>query len=86
MFGTLVCSATFNKIVSFYLKSLNVHLDLWRNVILSFYYHVFNRYFKGPELLVDLEDYDYSLDMWSLGCMFAGMVSTVIFLQTFNSE
>ncbi|KAD1885336.1 hypothetical protein E3N88_42163 [Mikania micrantha] len=33
-----------------------------------------NRYFKGPELLVDLQDYDYSLDMWSLGCMFAGMI------------
>lgn len=32
------------------------------------------RYFKGPELLVDLQDYDYSLDMWSLGCMFAAMV------------
>ncbi len=36
--------------------------------------HVEGRYFKGPELLVDLQDYDYSLDMWSLGCMFAGMV------------
>jgi casein kinase II subunit alpha len=35
---------------------------------------VASRYFKGPELLVDLQDYDYSLDMWSLGCMFAGMV------------
>lgn len=35
---------------------------------------LFLRYFKGPELLVDLQDYDYSLDMWSLGCMFAGMV------------
>lgn len=23
---------------------------------------------------MDLQDYDYSLDMWSLGCMFAGMV------------
>ncbi|KAH7852060.1 hypothetical protein Vadar_020087 [Vaccinium darrowii] len=32
------------------------------------------RYFKGPELLVDLQDYDYSLDLWSLGCMFAGMI------------
>ncbi|GJT37914.1 CID domain-containing protein [Tanacetum coccineum] len=29
---------------------------------------------KGPELLVVLQDYDYSLDMWSLGCMFAGMI------------
>ncbi|KAI5417926.1 Casein kinase II subunit alpha-4, partial [Lathyrus oleraceus] len=35
---------------------------------------VASRYFKGPELLVDLQDYDYSLDLWSLGCMFAGII------------
>lgn len=35
---------------------------------------VASRYFKGPELLVDFQQYDYSLDMWSLGCMFAGMI------------
>lgn len=35
---------------------------------------VASRYFKGPELLVDLQDYDYSLDIWSLGCMLAGML------------
>uniref|UniRef100_A0A453IPL6 Casein kinase II subunit alpha n=1 Tax=Aegilops tauschii subsp. strangulata TaxID=200361 RepID=A0A453IPL6_AEGTS len=35
---------------------------------------VASRYFKGPELLVDFQGYDYSLDMWSLGCMFAGMI------------
>ncbi|KAJ3113674.1 Casein kinase II subunit alpha [Phlyctochytrium bullatum] len=35
---------------------------------------VASRYFKGPELLVDFQDYDYSLDMWSLGCMFASMI------------
>jgi casein kinase II subunit alpha len=35
---------------------------------------VASRYYKGPELLVDLQLYDYSLDMWSLGCMLAGMV------------
>lgn len=35
---------------------------------------VASRYFKGPELLVDLQVYDYSLDIWSLGCMFAGMI------------
>merc|ERR1712130_665513 len=35
---------------------------------------VASRYFKGPELLVNMRDYDYSLDMWSLGCMFAGMI------------
>ncbi|KAG0800688.1 hypothetical protein G6F22_001986 [Rhizopus arrhizus] len=37
---------------------------------------VASRYFKGPELLVDFQEYDYSLDMWSYGCMFASMVST----------
>ena len=36
---------------------------------------VASRYFKGPELLVDFQEYDYSLDLWSLGCMVAGMVS-----------
>jgi len=35
---------------------------------------VASRYFKGPELLVGLRDYDYSLDLWSFGCMFAGMI------------
>ena len=36
---------------------------------------VASRYFKGPELLVDYQEYDYSLDLWSFGCMFASMVS-----------
>ena len=35
---------------------------------------VASRYFKGPELLVGYRTYDYSLDMWSLGCMLAGMI------------
>jgi casein kinase II subunit alpha len=35
---------------------------------------VASRYFKGPELLVDFQSYDYSLDLWSLGCMTAGMI------------
>ncbi|XP_018564072.1 casein kinase II subunit alpha isoform X1 [Anoplophora glabripennis] len=35
---------------------------------------VASRYFKGPELLVDYGFYDYSLDMWSLGCVFASML------------
>ncbi|MBA0735010.1 hypothetical protein Gogos_018895 [Gossypium gossypioides] len=44
---------------------------------------VASRYFKGPELLVDLQDYDYSLDLWSLGCMFAGMGCAI---QMFRKE
>lgn len=35
---------------------------------------VASRYFKGPELLVDFQQYDYSLDLWSFGCMFASMI------------
>lgn len=35
---------------------------------------VASRYFKGPELLIDYQEYDYSLDMWSYGCMFASMI------------
>lgn len=39
---------------------------------------VASRYFKGPELLVDNMIYDYSLDIWSLGCMMAGIVSHIL--------
>jgi casein kinase II subunit alpha len=35
---------------------------------------VASRYWKGPELLVDFMQYDYSLDLWSYGCMFASLV------------
>ena len=35
---------------------------------------VASRYFKGPELLINYNYYDYSLDIWSLGCMFAGII------------
>ena len=38
---------------------------------------VASRYFKGPELLLDYQFYDYSLDMWSLGATFAAMVKLV---------
>jgi casein kinase II subunit alpha len=36
--------------------------------------NVASRHYKGPELLVDLRDYDYSLDIWSLGCTLAAMI------------
>jgi len=36
---------------------------------------VASRYFKGPELLLGYRFYDYSLDIWSLGCMLAGIVN-----------
>lgn len=35
---------------------------------------VASRYHKGPELLVNLQQYDYSLDLWSVGAMFAAII------------
>ena len=35
---------------------------------------VASRYYKGPELLVEDFYYNYSLDIWSLGCTFANMM------------
>ncbi len=31
-------------------------------------------YFKAPELLLQIPDYDYAVDLWSVGCVLAGMV------------
>jgi len=49
---------------------------------------VASRYYKGPELLVNLQIYHYSLDTWSLGCMLAGMVfkKDPFFQGTDNSD
>jgi casein kinase II subunit alpha len=47
---------------------------------------VASRYFKGPELLVDYQEYDYSLDMWSFGCMLASMVSIRMYSSTFFAQ
>lgn len=44
------------------------HRDVDYNV------RVASRYFKGPELLVDFQRYDYSLDIWSFGAMFASII------------
>lgn len=69
-------------------KPHNIIVDLFHKKLrlidwgLAEFYHpgeeynvrVASRYFKGPELLVDYGYYDYSLDMWSLGCMFASMI------------
>lgn len=40
----------------------------------DYHIRVGSRYYKGPELLVNMKKYDYSLDMWSVGCMLASMI------------
>ena len=41
----------------------------------EFNVRVASRYYKSPELLISLQDYDYSLDMFSAGCFLGSMVS-----------
>ena len=50
-------------------KEYNVFFYLYKKV------RVASRYFKGPELLLDYQYYNYSLDMWSLGATFAEIVN-----------
>lgn len=40
----------------------------------SYNVRVASRYYKGPELLTDDVYYDYSLDIWSLGCVLAEII------------
>jgi casein kinase II subunit alpha len=67
-----------NGIIHRDVKPHNVMIDHSRRILrlidwgLAEFYHpgqdyncrVASRYFKGPELLINLRDYDYSLDIW----------------------
>lgn len=39
---------------------------------------VASRAYKGPELLTNFKYYDYSLDLWSAGCVFGSMVRRIL--------
>ncbi|EGC28670.1 hypothetical protein DICPUDRAFT_43974 [Dictyostelium purpureum] len=70
------------------IKPLNIAIDHSKRKLflldwgLAEFYHPFknynvrvaSRHYKPPELLVNMYDYDYSLDMWSFGCLFAGLI------------
>ena len=63
------------KITTKLVNRLKSH-DMHNKLLIGREYNVrvASRYFKGPELLVDFQEYDYALDLWSLGCMFSGMI------------
>jgi len=48
----------------------------------EYHIRVGSRYYKGPELLVGYKRYDYSLDMWSIGCMLASLVRGALVAYT----
>lgn len=41
---------------------------------------VASRYYKAPELLLNNHFYDYAIDIWSVGCWLAAMVSSTAML------
>jgi len=40
----------------------------------SYNVRVASRHYKAPELLINFEFYDFSLDLWSVGCILAGLL------------
>ncbi|KIY67148.1 Pkinase-domain-containing protein [Cylindrobasidium torrendii FP15055 ss-10] len=40
----------------------------------EYHIRVGSRYYKAPELLVGFRTYDYSLDLWSVGCILASFI------------
>lgn len=37
--------------------------------------HVASRWYRAPELILNKEDYDFQVDMWSLGCVLGELIS-----------
>ena len=50
----------------------------------EYHIRVGSRYYKAPELLVGYKKYDYSLDMWSVGCIFGELLTREPLLQGSN--
>ena len=73
---SLLTTLTPLRSVRFQLRLIDWGLAEFYHPQTEYNVRVASRYFKGPELLVDFQEYDYSLDMWSYGCMFASMVIT----------
>ena len=40
----------------------------------KYFPNVATRYYKSPEILFEMKNYHYALDIWSLGCIFAELI------------
>lgn len=38
---------------------------------------VASQYFKAPEIVLEFGGYDFSIDIWAVGCIFASIVASV---------
>ena len=74
--GLLIISP-FARSVRFQLRLIDWGLAEFYHPGTEYNVRIAPRYFKSPELLVDFQEYDYSLDMWNFGSMFASMVKTI---------
>ena len=48
--------------------------------------HVVTRYYRAPELILMDKDYGPAIDMWSVGCIFAELLSMMIEHTPFNGN
>lgn len=70
-------------------KTATTYPELWLiDWGLAEFYHpgkeynvrVASRYYKSPELFISLQDYDYSLDMFSSGCLLGSLVFFMLYI------
>ncbi|OLP91433.1 Casein kinase II subunit alpha-2 [Symbiodinium microadriaticum] len=62
------------EVTPFLVRLIDWGLAEFYHPLTEYNVRVASRHYKGPELLVDDTFYDYSLDIWSFGCMLAGMI------------
>lgn len=46
----------------------------------AYHTRVSSRPFKSPELLVDYQTYDFSMDIWSAGCILGGLIFKISYM------
>lgn len=76
----LVSADNIIKIADFGLaRGFGLPIKVFRNDVVSLWY-------RSPDILLGNEAYTTSVDMWSIGCIFAEMVNGSIFFQAYSEK
>ena len=68
------------KIADFGLaRGYGLPIQVFRNDVVSLWY-------RAPDILLGNENYNVSVDMWSIGCIFAEMVNGSLFFQAYSEK